>query len=158
MPTIWGTVSPKRKRRRPLHERLHALLFDAYKRGEFTQESLGAAIGQSQENAGAYLKGRKAGALDVDEAEDALRHIGSSLVEFLTKAPPREMTAGEKLARALDVRPDLAPVVTALLDVSPQRLLQIRDGIDALVRIARDPRKARRGGSRGGNTPEGHPK
>lgn len=81
------------KKPKPLHERLHALLQQKWRSGEFTQESLAKAVGKEQTTVGSYLRGDKAGPLDLDEADAALRHIRSSLKDFISDpayapAPP----------------------------------------------------------------------
>lgn len=139
--------------RGPLHHRLRQLLRDATKAGICTQESLSGAIGKTQTGVGKYLLG-KAGTLDVDEAAAALDHIGSSLQEFIAKIPPRELTASDRLARALETR-GLVAFVQELLTVPRTRLPAVLD----LARTGVYAATGRRGGqtaeSLPGSTPGG---
>lgn len=140
MPTLKGRaydpVVAREKRPKPLHERLHALLCKHYAAGDFDQTSLAEAIGNTQTTAGLYLRGKKSGPLDLDEADAALRHINSSLIEFLRGQPPAPMTEGEKVGKRVSVRDDLWAVVAALLDVPRTRLPVVIGQIDAGVYAA----------------------
>jgi transcriptional regulator with XRE-family HTH domain len=131
----------------PLHARLHRLLHEAWQRKDITQESLGQAIGKSQENAGQYLRGTNAGALDLDQAAAALHHIGSSMEAFLANTPPRSLTETELLVRALDTRPELKALLEDLLRVPRPRLGAILELVRGLVPIAIGPRAGPTGGS-----------
>lgn len=112
------------KKPKPLHERLHALIQQKSRAKEVTQESLAAAIGKDQTTVGLYIRGDKAGPLDLDEAADALKHIGSSLQEFLAGVPPADLTASERLARDLEQKPEIVAFVEDLLRVPKPRLAQ----------------------------------
>jgi transcriptional regulator with XRE-family HTH domain len=120
----------------PLHERLQATLRQAWVSKAITQESLAKATGQSQENIGQYLRGGKAGALNVDQADAALRHIGSSLAEFLANVPPRDLSDVERLARDLAGRKELQPWVEGLLSVPGLKLPAVLELINVGVRAA----------------------
>jgi hypothetical protein len=124
------------KEKGQLHARLHKLLFDAWRAKELTQDSLGRAIGQSQENAGLYLRGKRAGPLDLDEAAAALAHINSSLADFVSNAPVTPPTPAQLLGRRLEGREDLIPAVRALLDVPETRLPVVLAQIEAGVYAA----------------------
>lgn len=126
-------MGTRKKEKGPLHVRLQGLLVAAWKSGDITQESLGQAIGQSQENAGQYLRGNKAGALDLDEAVSALHHIGLSLKEFLDDAPPPTPTRAARLSRKLEARPELLTAVEALLGVPRTRLRVVLEQIETGV-------------------------
>jgi transcriptional regulator with XRE-family HTH domain len=120
----------------PLHERLQATLRQAWVSKAITQESLAKATGQSQENMGQYLRGGKAGALNVDQADAALRHIGSSLAEFLANVPPRELTDAEKLAQKLVLRKELREWVEGLLNVPKKQLPAVLTLLNLGIRSA----------------------
>src|SRR4051794_753479 len=94
---------------KPLHGRLQRVLQDAWKRNVCTQDSLARAIGKTQTSVGQYLlaNDKKSGPLDLDEAAAALHHIGSSLADFIAGAPPQDLTASERLARAIETLPPL---------------------------------------------------
>lgn len=121
----------RQKGPRPLHEQLRALLQRKWKDGELTQESLANAIEMDQTSAGHYLRGDKAGMLDLDEADMALRHINSSLMEFVNDparvpiAPP-----AEKLP------PVLGKIVATLRNVRDEEALRIVLGLAKSVRAA----------------------
>lgn len=121
------------KTKGPLHARLQKVLHDAWRANSITQESLAKAIGNSQENTGQYLRGGKAGALDIDQADAALRHIGSSLERFLSGQPPRTLTDAERLGQLIDSRPGLRRVVELLLSVPKTRLSAVADLIQKVV-------------------------
>lgn len=139
------------KEKGPLHARLHKMLHDAWVAKDITQESLARAIGGSQENAGQYLRAQKAGALDLDEAAAALRHVGSSLADFVAKIPPKPPTPAERIARQLEGREDLIPLVEALLGVPRPRLSVVIGQIDAGV-FAATGRRLLRSGEAGSET------
>lgn len=66
------------------HQALKRLLLMKYAEKAFTQESLATVTHKDQTTAGQYLKAKgKAGTFDLDEADAALHHIGSSLREFI---------------------------------------------------------------------------
>lgn len=140
----------------PLHVRLQNLLHEAWVAKTITQESLAKAIGNSQENTGQYLRRGKAGALDLDQADAALRHIGSSLTSFLQQAPARELTDAERIGQMVDQRPGLRRVVELLLSVPKTRLDAVAELIRTVVlpatvggaieidALPTEPKKARR--------------
>lgn len=101
-------------------------------RGSITQESIATEIGKTQTGVGKYLLD-KGGALDLDEADAALRHIGSSLIEFLAGAPPRQLTDAERLGQVIAQRPGLRRVVELLLSVPKKRLDAVADLIQTVV-------------------------
>lgn len=117
----------------PLHDQLHRALRDAWQAKRITQESLAQAIGNSQVNAGLYLRGGKAGALDLDQADAALRHIGSSLRDFLDGLPARPLTEAERLGQLLTEKPVLREVVQLLRDVPRKQLGAVVRLIETLV-------------------------
>lgn len=123
----------------PLHERLRALLADATARGLCTQESLGRAMGKTQTSVGAYLRSVKGGAIDLDEADAALRHIGSSLAAFIAGQTPRELSPTERMARELESRPALQGLVAGLIRVPKPRLSELIAFVSGLARIATGP-------------------
>lgn len=132
---------------RPLHDRLQLLLREAWRSKTITQEALGQAIGLSQTSIGHYLRpGGKAGPLDLDQADAALRHIGSSLGEFVEGVPPRTLTRAERLASDLQSHPDVLELVEALLTVpQPQQ-----PDVVALIRGLVLPAIGRRAGQTAG--------
>lgn len=68
--------------RGPYHRALQTLLEQARKAGKLTQESLAEDVEKEQTTVGKYLRD-KAGTLDLDEADAALRHVGSNLRAFI---------------------------------------------------------------------------
>ena len=64
------------------HQKLLAFLQARWKAHAFTQDSLGRELGKDQTSMGKYLKDT-AGTLDLDEADAALTHAGSSLRMFI---------------------------------------------------------------------------
>lgn len=101
--------------RGPYHQALLKLLLVKYAERAFTQESLALATGKEQTTIGQYLKPTgKAGTLDLDEADAALAHIGSSLKAFLTdpstavtpRRTPQISPVAKQLAVALQGLPD----------------------------------------------------
>lgn len=128
-----------------LHQQLRRALDDACQRKACTQESLGAAMGKSQRSVGQYLSD-EAGALDLDEADAALHHVGSTLQGFLSGAPLRALTESERLACALVERPALLEFVADLLLVPKTQLPAILELIRGLGRFA----SGRRGGRTSG--------
>lgn len=143
----------REKAPKPLHQRLHAMLVAENNAGRITQESLGRAIGKRQESVGVYLRTGN-GALDVDEADAALRHIGSSLRDFLDELPPRELPPTEKLARALASTPGLPELLRDLLDAQ-QTLLPALRGLAKHVAPLATERPPGRTPARRGESPEG---
>lgn len=101
----------------------------------------------SQTNAGHYLRGDKAGTLDLDEAADALEHAGSSLAAFIAGSPVRELSETDRLARALVGRPELADLVKDLLPIGQKRLGDVIELIRGLARVATTRRDTRTPGS-----------
>lgn len=141
------------KHARPIHDRLWTLLHAEWVRGHVKQESLGRAIGRSQESAGYYLRNQSAAALSLDEASDALAHVGSSLTDFLAGLPPRDLDDTERLARRLANKPELLPLVEDLLDVPrPQHAAVLRLVRDVVLPAIVRP-KAKNGGFQNGPTP-----
>lgn len=70
--------------RGPYHHALRELLVSKHREKVFTQESLARATGKNQSTMGQYLRPNgTAGTLDLDEADAALDHIGSSLKAFI---------------------------------------------------------------------------
>jgi transcriptional regulator with XRE-family HTH domain len=126
--------------RGPLHNRLHATLREAWLSKAVTQESLARAIGKSQESVGQYLRATKAGTLDLDEADAALHHIGSSLDAFLATMPPRPLTPTERLARELESRPEMQAVILDLLRVPRPRLGAVLALLRGVLPLAIGPR------------------
>lgn len=130
-----------------LHQRLQARLQAAWKAGELKQESLSLPMQKSQRSVSAYLRGdADAGALDLDEADAALMHIGSSLAEFLADTPPRDLSREEALARSLASKPKLRDMVEALTDVRPPRLSEALELVRGAVIWAIGTREARKRG------------
>lgn len=128
--------------------RLQAQLRDAWKRGVFTQESLAGAVGKKQTTIGQYLLGKRAGSLDLDEADAALQHMGSSLSAFLAGEPPRELTDAERIGHLIIERPGLRRIVELLLSVPKTRLGAVADLIQTVVLPAIVPPRAENGESR----------
>lgn len=110
------------------HQALKRLLLTKYAEKAFTQESLALVTGLDQTTVGQYLKpnGGKAGTFDLDEAQAALDHIGSSLRDFLAdpesipapRAPvmSRQMTRLWKAVSGLE-ESDVAVVVATAQSV-----------------------------------------
>lgn len=137
----------------PLHERLQKALQEATAKGTATQDSLSRATngGKTQTGFGKYLQG-KGGALDLDEAEIALRHIGSSLQDFLNGLPPRELTPDEIVCRDLLHRAALLELVKALLEIKKPQLPAVLELIRTFVLPATGPHGPRTRGSRSAPT------
>ena len=135
-----------------LHRRLQERLHRAWRDGAFKQESLSAQMQKSQRSISQFLRGDDdAGALDLDEADAALRHIGSSLLDFLKGLPARELTDTERLAIDLDDRPHLKAFVADLLPVPKTQLGEVLDLARGVARIAislRGERSTRAGSGR----------
>lgn len=130
-----------------LHRRLQERLQRAWRDGAFKQESLSAQMEKSQRSISQFLRGDDdAGALDLDEADVALRHIGSSLLEFLSGLPPRELTETERLAIDLDARPHLKAFVADLLPVPKSRLGGVLEWGRGVARLAIELHGARKTG------------
>ena len=136
----------------PLHERLQSLLQDSWRAGVFTQGSLARAIGKDQTNVGQYLRGGKAGPLNLDEADAALRHIGSSLEDFLAGIPPRPLTPTDQVLRGLAHRPVLIQLVRDMLDVPLPQLAAVIAWARTAVELAIGPPAGRTGAPRAGTT------
>src|SRR5690349_1781286 len=76
-------VGPRMQHMRgPYHRALQSLLDQARKLGKLTQESLAEDLEMDQTTVGRYLRD-KAGTLDLDDADRALKHIGSDLRAFV---------------------------------------------------------------------------
>jgi hypothetical protein len=135
-----------------LHQRLVAALAAALRSGTVTQESLAKAVDMHQTTVSGIIK-RNAGTLDLDEAAAALRHIGSSLPDFLAKAPPRELSDAERLAHALAARPEVQPWVEGLLSVPAKKLPAVLELIGVGVRAATGQVIPGNSGSRAAPTP-----
>jgi hypothetical protein len=134
-----------------LHRQLQALLHREWKKGTLKQESLSVQMENSQNSVSAYLRGTSdAGALDLDEADAALRNIGSSLLDFLSGVPPRELTATERLAIDLDDRPHLKEFVADLMPVPKTQLGGVLDAARGVARIAIELRGERSTGQTSG--------
>lgn len=130
-----------------LHQRLRAELLNGMRANGISQESLGAAMdGKSHRSVGQYLDD-EAGALDLDEADAALQHVGSSLEAFLAKAAPRTLTPTEKMARALVARPALIDLVEDLLRVPKTKLSDVIELTRGLSRLPNSRRGAKTPGS-----------
>jgi hypothetical protein len=140
---------------KPLHSRLRLFLRGEWQAGHCTQESLARAVGKTQTNVGQYLllNDKKSGPLDLDEAADALRHVGSDLPKFLAGYIPTPPTRAELLGRQLEDRDDVIELVEALLAVPRQRLPVVRGLIESGYFAATGRRLAPRGGSVSGNAP-----
>jgi hypothetical protein len=78
-----------------------------------------------------------------------LEHIGSSLSEFLAGVPPRELTATERLARALSTRTELRELVEALMPVPKPRVSEVLDAVRVIAPLAIAKRAGRTGGEHG---------
>lgn len=89
----------------PYHEALRKVLLEKYAQKAFTQESLASETSKDQTTIGHYLRpGGKAGSLDLDEADAALRHVGSSLKAFVS----------EEAVTMKQTRPKLSKIATLL--------------------------------------------
>lgn len=89
--------------RGPYHRLLFGLLSEKYAQRAFTQESLGAAVEKDQKSIGNYLNDKNGAPLDLDEADAALAHIGTSLKAFI--ADPAHVVPAphvSQVARALE--------------------------------------------------------
>lgn len=115
------------------HQRLRATLADAVQRRVCKQETLAAALEKDQTTISKYLND-KVGTLDLDEADIALRHIGSSLADFLAGQPAQPLTAIDQLARTLASKRLLLPWVEGLLRVPEKQLPGVLALIDVGVR------------------------
>jgi predicted transcriptional regulator len=118
-----------------LHQRLVAAVAAALRSGTVTQESLAKAVGMHQTTVSGIIR-RNAGTLDLDEADAALRHIGSSMADFLANLPPRGLSDAERLAHALSVRMELRPWIEGLLRVPVKKLPAVLELITVGVRAA----------------------
>lgn len=120
-----------------LNQRLQALLADAWTSGRLKQESLAHALDKDQRTISNYVNLKPvAGPLDLDEADAALRHLGSNLEEFLENAPLRDLTFQERMAQELLTRPDLAGLIEDLLPVPRPQLGDVLWLARALGRLA----------------------
>ena len=98
------------------------------------QISLAADLNRSQRSVSQYLRGdREAGTLDLDDAEIALRHIGSNLAAFIADQPPPQLTVSEQLARDVLARPDLLEMVRALSLLRRRELGIVRRALSQIL-------------------------
>ncbi len=118
-----------------LHQRLVVTLSAALRSGAVTQESLAKAVRLHQTTVSGIIK-RNAGTLDLDAADAALRHIGSSLADFLANLPPRDLSDADRLAQRLSVRMELRPWIEGLLSVPVKKLPAVLELINVGVRAA----------------------
>lgn len=125
--------------RGPYHEHLLRLLLLKYAEGAFTQESLARALGQDQKTSGNYLRG-KGGALDLDEADAALRHACNTTLKAFIADPARTISMPSR--RPSGPLPDLLRVIDDLRENN--------EAIRTLLGAARGVRSAVRA-QRGGN-------
>ena len=128
---MWGV----RKERGELHQRLISLLNEQIDVGACTQESIGSATGKKQATVSGILK-RNKGTFDLDEAAAALEHVGSSLRDFVAGVPPRVLTHGERMGRALATRSDLYELVEDLLSVPKPKLDSTIELVRQVARLA----------------------
>lgn len=103
---VGGLGSPRVKG--AYHKELLEFLIVKWGEHAFTQDSLAAVTGKEQTTIGKYLNGGDSGAFDLDEADAALRHVGSSLKDFIAdpehavKTPPLKVSRIEaRLSKAL---------------------------------------------------------
>jgi hypothetical protein len=130
------------------HRELAALLNQKVAEdGGVTQASIGSAVDMHPSTVGGILR-KDEGTFDLDEADAALRHVGSTLKDFVMSRPPRPLTEAEELARALETRPALRDLVKALLPVPKTRLA----AVVAFVRNVGPLASGRHGGSKSGPT------
>lgn len=114
--------------RGPYHQALVELFLRKSAEKAITQDSLGRALGKDQTWAGKYFRGIS-GPLDLDDADAALAHIGSSLKAFIadpTLVIERPSPSSSPVAKAL------AKVLQGMDDAE----LQIVLGIARSVRTA----------------------
>lgn len=98
--------------RGPYHRWLVSLLLEKIARKEgVTQESLGSVVEMHQTTISGILK-NDAGTFDLDEAEAMLRHVGSSLRDFVSD-PERVPTTRPKT-----LPPQVRKIVTLLQGVT----------------------------------------
>lgn len=138
------------------HQALKRFLLTKYAERAFTQESLARATGKEQTTIGQYLKPHgRAGTLDLDEADAALAHVGSSLAAFIAdpgnvvvRRPPRSKVAADlaKILQALTKDEHLAIV----RDVAKGVLERVRreEKQSAPPRVAGRARATRKTGGR----------
>lgn len=101
------------------HSALRALIVKARKDNLFVQESMGKAIGRDQKTISNYLAGKRT--LDLDEAEAALVHIGSTLREFVNDpANVRPVVDLSVRIRRLMTLDEFASLVDALSALPPE--------------------------------------
>lgn len=128
--------------RGPYHDALRALLERAWRGGQLKPDSLAAEMGQDPSTLGKYLRGdRKAGALDLDEADTALRHIGSTLHAFIADQasvqPSAELPVLVQRLMKLDAFVQLCEAVGAL---PAPRQLDVVQSLLAVVLATKSPR------------------
>lgn len=136
------------------HEQLIEVLERARKAKLFTQESLAADLDADQTTVGKKLRGT-GGTFDLDEADTALRHIGSDLKAFVEHGASTPVKAGplEWLQR-LSKLEVFNTFITALAAAPPDRQRVVLDrltpvALELVRRPAGGPSGARaRGASR----------
>lgn len=125
------------------HRRLRSVLLEALARQAITQESLGAAVQMHQTTVGGILK-KDEGTFDLDEADAALRHIGSSLRDFATD-PVSVVAPTPPVSKAAT---QLAAALTGLDDEDLRIVLGVARSVRARARAEKRlgrPRGAGRG-------------
>jgi hypothetical protein len=132
-----------------LNERLRAVLYRAWEEG-VKIESLASAIGKTTQSVRDYLNQLKGGPLDLEEADRALRHIGSSLSDFLAGQPPREVTDAERLAQELEARPEVVSFVRDLLPLKEPKLSAVLELARGIAHLAIGRHERRRFGPTSG--------
>lgn len=128
------------------HRALRGVLERASKAKLFTQESLAEDLGREQTGIGKYLKD-KAGPLDLDEAEIALKHVGIDLKDFVADpalvAPDVDLPV---LVQRL-LKDDLFQKLVITLAGAPS--VRRRRALGHLVALAAELTRSPRGGSSG---------
>jgi hypothetical protein len=129
--------------RGPYHERLAAWLRSCIAGGDYTQESVAHVAGMHQTTLGGIIRPENPkGTLDLDEAAAALEHCGWSLEGFVAQTSPqaRKLTPLDAIVKGLKNRPELMPLVTALLGVPRKQHALVRDAVLMAVHAATGPR------------------
>jgi len=139
--------------RGPYHRLLVRWILEELARQDVTQDSLGAVVDMHQTTIGGILRKDK-GTFDLDEADLALRHLGSSLKAFIADPanavvrPPASVSA---------VAAELKETLRGLTDAQLQVILDVAKAVRARVRRTkrqsarrRDVDQSRRGNSIGG--------
>src|SRR6185295_8131927 len=140
--------------RGPYHRRLVQVLVQELARQDITQESLAAVLDMHQTHDGAILK-RDAGTFDLDEADLALTHVGSSLKAFVadpanavTRAPAKVSPVAVALAQTVrDLDDDELRVVLGAARAVRARSRRIKKR-PARRRVAVQPQIARKTGEK----------